>query len=169
MRLESRSPVVVAAPPTTFRLVCGAGQRGVPLVVRVGVELRPSSGRQLGASVGRQLLPRPAPGRAPSTVNLQRGVPLPARRRAFKPRPVVRVTYTVRKSASVVALREERVQKAFSVDHHGPGNARLSHRAVGSRRRVKRLCVRSHGVQGPTVRLPSTSRVQRPGARRLWR
>ena len=169
MRLESRSPAVVAAPPTTFRLVCGAGQRGVPLVVRVGVGLRPSSGRQLGVSVGRQLLPRPAPGRAPSTVNLQRGVPLPARRRAFKPRPVVRVTYTVRKSASVVALREERVQKAFSVDHHGPGNARLSHRAVGSRRRVKRLCVRSHGVRGPTVRLPSTSRVQRPGARRLWR
>jgi hypothetical protein len=27
--------------------------------------------------------------------------------------------------------REERVQKAFSVDHHGPGNARLSHRAIG--------------------------------------
>ena len=26
--------------------------------------------------------------------------------------------------------REERVQKAFSVDHHGPGNARLSHRAL---------------------------------------
>ena len=95
---------MVAAPPTTFRLVCGAGQRGVPLVVRVGVGLRPSSGRQLGVSVGRQLLPRPAPGRAPSTVNLQRGVPLPARRRAFKPRPVVRVTYSVRKSASVVAF-----------------------------------------------------------------
>ena len=26
--------------------------------------------------------------------------------------------------------REERVQKAFSVDHHGPGDARLSHRAT---------------------------------------
>ena len=34
-------------------------------------------------------------------------------------------------SASDLACRrEERVQKAFSVDHHGPGNARLSHRAV---------------------------------------
>ena len=44
-------------------------------------------------------------------------------------------------SASALGCRrEERVQKAFSVDHHGPGNARLSHRAVGSRRRVKRLC-----------------------------
>ena len=100
---------MVAAPPTTFRLVCGAGRRllsaaGVSLVVRVGVGLRPSPGRQLGVSVGSQLLPRPALGRAPSAVNLQRGAPLPARRRAFKPRPVVRVTYTVRKSASVVAF-----------------------------------------------------------------
>ena len=35
-------------------------------------------------------------------------------------------------SASALACRrEERVQKAFSVDHHGPGNARLSHRAIG--------------------------------------
>ena len=34
-------------------------------------------------------------------------------------------------SASALASRrEERVQKAFSVDHHGPGDARLSHRAT---------------------------------------
>ena len=34
-------------------------------------------------------------------------------------------------SASDLACRrEERVQKAFSVDHHGPGDARLSHRAT---------------------------------------
>ena len=33
-------------------------------------------------------------------------------------------------SASALACRgEERVQKAFSVDHHGPGDARLSHSA----------------------------------------
>jgi len=31
-------------------------------------------------------------------------------------------------SVWVLALKhEERVQKAFSVDHHGPGDARLSH------------------------------------------
>ena len=35
-------------------------------------------------------------------------------------------------SASVLARKhEERVQKAFSVDHHGPGDARLSHGAKG--------------------------------------
>lgn len=35
-------------------------------------------------------------------------------------------------SASALASRrEERVQKAFSVDHHGPGDARLSHSAAG--------------------------------------
>ena len=35
-------------------------------------------------------------------------------------------------SASALASRrEERVRKAFSVDHHGPGNARLSHGARG--------------------------------------
>ena len=35
-------------------------------------------------------------------------------------------------SASVLARKhEERVQKAFSVDHHGPGDARLSHSAKG--------------------------------------
>ena len=35
-------------------------------------------------------------------------------------------------SASALASRrEERVRKAFSVDHHGPGNARLSHGAIG--------------------------------------
>ena len=35
-------------------------------------------------------------------------------------------------SASALASRrEERVQKAFSVDHHGPGDARLSHGAIG--------------------------------------
>eukprot|EP00964_Phaeocystis_antarctica_P074729 scaffold46019_cov54-Phaeocystis_antarctica.AAC.3 len=34
-------------------------------------------------------------------------------------------------SASASAsTREERVQKAFSVDHHGPGDARLSHSAA---------------------------------------
>ena len=34
-------------------------------------------------------------------------------------------------SASALASRrEERVQKALSVDHHGPGDARLSHRAT---------------------------------------
>ena len=34
-------------------------------------------------------------------------------------------------SASALASRrEERVQKASSVDHHGPGDARLSHRAT---------------------------------------
>ena len=34
-------------------------------------------------------------------------------------------------SASALASRrEERVQKAFSIDHHGPGDARLSHRAT---------------------------------------
>ena len=35
-------------------------------------------------------------------------------------------------SASALASRrEERVQKAFSVDHHGPGDARLSQSAAG--------------------------------------
>ena len=35
-------------------------------------------------------------------------------------------------SASALASRrEERVQKAFFVDHHGPGDARLSHSAAG--------------------------------------
>ena len=35
-------------------------------------------------------------------------------------------------SASVLARKhEERVQKAVSVDHHGPGAARLSHSAKG--------------------------------------
>ena len=35
-------------------------------------------------------------------------------------------------SVWVLALKhEERVQKAFSVDHHGPGDARLSHGANG--------------------------------------
>ena len=34
-------------------------------------------------------------------------------------------------SASALGCRrEERVQKAFSVDHHGPGDARQSHRAI---------------------------------------
>jgi hypothetical protein len=31
----------------------------------------------------------------------------------------------------LASRREERVQKAFSVDHHGPGDARLSHSAAG--------------------------------------
>ena len=31
----------------------------------------------------------------------------------------------------LVLKHEERVQKAFSVDHHGPGDARLSHGAKG--------------------------------------
>ena len=53
-------------------------------------------------------------------------------------------------SASALASRrEERVRKAFSVDHHGPGDARLSHGARGI-----------YGELGDTVRyidLPSLS------------
>ena len=44
-------------------------------------------------------------------------------------------------SASVFACRrEERVQKAVSVDHHGPGDARLSASAEPSLRPGMRLC-----------------------------
>ena len=44
-------------------------------------------------------------------------------------------------SASVLARKhEERVQKAFSVDHHGPGDARLSHGAKPSLPPGMRLC-----------------------------
>ena len=47
-------------------------------------------------------------------------------------------------SASALACRrKERVQKAFSVDHHGPGDARLSHSAIGI-----------YGELGDTVRHP---------------
>ena len=33
-------------------------------------------------------------------------------------------------ASDLASRREESVQKAFSVDHHGPGDARLSHRAT---------------------------------------
>ena len=34
-------------------------------------------------------------------------------------------------SSILASRREERVQKAALVDHHGPGDARLSHSAIG--------------------------------------
>ena len=44
-------------------------------------------------------------------------------------------------SASVLAYRrEERVQKAFSGDHHGHGDARLRARATPAQGRKMRLC-----------------------------
>ena len=44
-------------------------------------------------------------------------------------------------SVWVFALKhEERVQKAVSVDHHAPGDARLSHSAKPSLRPGMRLC-----------------------------
>ena len=44
-------------------------------------------------------------------------------------------------SVWVFALKhEERVQKAVSVDHHAPGDARLSHSAKPSLPRGMRLC-----------------------------
>eukprot|EP00964_Phaeocystis_antarctica_P089296 scaffold56938_cov39-Phaeocystis_antarctica.AAC.2 len=50
-------------------------------------------------------------------------------------------------SASVLAYRrEERVQKAFSGDHHGHGDARLRARATPSQRPKMRLCA---GVWAP--------------------
>jgi len=33
-------------------------------------------------------------------------------------------------ASDLASRREESVQKAFSVDHHGPGDARLSHSAT---------------------------------------
>ena len=52
-------------------------------------------------------------------------------------------------SASALASRrEERVQKAFSVDHHGPGDARLSQSAAGI-----------YGESGDYVRLMASSRA----------
>ena len=46
-------------------------------------------------------------------------------------------------SVWVFALKhEERVQKAFLVDHHGPEDARLSHSAKPSLPRGMRLCDR---------------------------
>ena len=66
-------------------------------------------------------------------------------------------------SASALASRrEERVQKAFSVDHHGPGDARLSHRATAiygehsdyvKGRLVQQACERSIEQEIP-FRLP---------------
>ena len=48
-------------------------------------------------------------------------------------------------SVWVFALKhEERVQKAFSVDHHGPGDARLSHSAKPSLPDRMRLCEQHH-------------------------
>ena len=45
-------------------------------------------------------------------------------------------------SASVLAYRrEERVQKAFSGDHYGHGDARVRVRATPSQGRKMRLCV----------------------------
>ena len=49
-------------------------------------------------------------------------------------------------SVWVFALKhEERVQKAFLVDHHGPEDARLSHSAKPSLPRGMRLGVRCQG------------------------
>ena len=51
-------------------------------------------------------------------------------------------------SASALASRrEERVQKAFSVDHHGPGDARLSHRATAIYGEHSDYVRRAHGVR----------------------
>ena len=53
-------------------------------------------------------------------------------------------------SASALASRrEERVRKAFSVDHHGPGNARLSHGAIGIYGALGDTVQRRHRCRGP--------------------
>ena len=43
-----------------------------------------------------------------------------------------RILWSMLHGSSILASRrEERVQKAALVDHHGPGDARLSHSAIG--------------------------------------
>ena len=55
-------------------------------------------------------------------------------------------------SASVLAYRrEERVQKAFSGDHHGHGDAGLRARATPSQRPKMRLCARLSPSSRPTA------------------
>jgi len=66
-------------------------------------------------------------------------------------------------SASALASRrEERVQKAFSVDHHGPGDARLSHRATAIYGEHSDYVAR----RPPVSRLGFVTREGWPGSRR---
>ena len=60
-------------------------------------------------------------------------------------------------SVWVFALKhEERVQKAFLVDHHGPEDARLSHSAKPSLPRGMRLCGSRNALRAHYVHVMGT-------------